>query len=356
MKLLVTGGAGYVGSTLVPLALGQGHQVRVLDTLEFGSSGLESCLHHPRLELMRGDVRDAAHVRAALAGVDAVVHLAALVGYPACRRDVRTAVTTNVEGTRLLLELRHPDQAFLFASTGSVYGSVPEGLCTELTDNAPLTLYGESKSIGEKLVGEAGNAAIFRYATAFGVSPMMRLDLLPNHFSYQALRSRKIVMYESGARRSFIHVADIARSFIFALERWESFRDETFNVGDERLNATKKEIALQIRQSFDFELTMRDDERDPDRRDYEVSYRKIRELGFTAEVGLASGIKEIVAALRGVANLRGMETDRVRLKPGGVGNPAERPAHQETGDGRVELGNTGGTDIESPDDRLPSPL
>src|SRR3954452_609181 len=183
MRILVTGGAGYVGSTLVPLLLEQGHRVRVLDALRFGGHGLLPCCQNRFFELIKGDVCDDAAVTKALDGVEAVIHLAAIVGYPACKKEPHVALATNVEGTRTLLRCRKPDQRVLYASTGSIYGSVPDYICNESTPRPPIPLYGETKAEPEQSTLDAGNGIASRFATASGVSNRRRLDLMPNDFT-----------------------------------------------------------------------------------------------------------------------------------------------------------------------------
>ncbi len=301
MRVLVTGGAGYVGSSLVALLLGDGHHVRVMDHMRAGGEGLLSCCASPRFQIVRRDVSDEEALASALEDVEAVVHLAAVVGHQACQREPAYAWTTNVDSTRQLLELRGPDQRVLFASTGSVYGKVRDAVCTERTEVNPLTLYARSKAAAEQLVLAAGNGVVFRYATGFGVSQRMRLDLLVNDFVYQAVQRGSLIVYQGDSRRTLVHVRDMARSIAFALQRWSSLVDDVYNIGNEGLNLSKAEIADTIRKRVNCYLHFAEFAADPDQRDYFVSYEKIRGKGFTAEVDLETGVSELISAVRLVA-------------------------------------------------------
>lgn len=298
MRILVTGGAGYVGSTLVPALLDLGHRVRVLDSLKFGGHGLLPCCQNRFFELQKGDACDPKAVEAALDGVDAVIHLAAIVGYPACKKEPQLAQSVNVDSTKLLLDKRNKDQKFLFASTGSIYGSIPDYVCNENTPRAPITLYGETKAKAEQLVLDAGNGIAYRFATAFGVSNRMRLDLMPNDFTYQAVQNRNLIVYEGGYKRTFVHVRDMARSFIFALERWDEVKDDVYNVGHESMNFTKEDVARKIMEHVDYYLHFAEVGSDADQRNYEVSYEKIRAKGFETTIDLDRGIGELVQAAK----------------------------------------------------------
>ena len=298
MRILVTGGAGYVGSTLVPMLLEQGHKVRVYDALKFGGQGLLPCCQNRFFELVKGDVCDAQAMTKALDGVDAIVHLAAIVGYPACKKEPQVAQSTNVDGTRTLLSCRKPDQKVIYASTGSIYGSVPDYVCNENTPTAPITLYGETKAQAEEMILNAGNSVAYRYATAFGVSNRMRLDLMPNDFTYQAVKNRSLIVYEGGFKRTFVHVRDMARSIMFALDRWDTVKDDVYNVGHESMNFTKEDVARQVLKHTDYYLHFAEVGTDADQRNYEVSYQKIREKGFETTVDLDRGIAELVRAAK----------------------------------------------------------
>lgn len=296
MRILVTGGAGYVGSAMIPMLLEKGHKVRVLDNLKFGGQGLLPCTSSRDFELTKGDVCDENALGKALEGMDAVIHLAAIVGYPACKKEPQVAQATNVDGTMNLLKLRRRDQKVLFASTGSIYGSIPDYVCNEDTPRAPITLYGETKAKAEEAILDAGNSVAYRFATAFGVSNRMRLDLMPNDFTYQAVKNRNLIVYEGGFKRTFVHVRDMARSFMFALENWDRVKDDVYNVGHESMNFTKEDVARKIMKFVDFYLHFAEVGKDDDQRNYEVSYEKIRRKGFETTIDLDTGIAELVRA------------------------------------------------------------
>lgn len=296
MKILVTGGAGYVGGTLVPLLLREGHEVLVLDNLMYGGAAILPLFGLPGFDFVRGDVCDPATLKRALRGADAVVHLSAIVGYPACKRDPELAVKVNLEATRLLNALREPEQKVLFASTGSNYGAVVGELCTEETPLRPLSLYGETKTKAEQELLKSGNVMVFRFATAFGVSPRMRLDLLINDFVYSAVRNRNLLIYEASFKRTFIHVRDMARAFLFALENFDLMRDEAYNVGTELNNFSKRELAHLVKRHTDYYLHFADVGSDEDQRNYEVSYRKLEATGFRCLTSVEDGVRELIAA------------------------------------------------------------
>jgi nucleoside-diphosphate-sugar epimerase len=297
MRLLVTGGAGYVGSVLVPHLLALGHQVRVLDNLMYGGRGLLACFADRNFEFVKGSILDEGTLKRALDGVDAVVHLAGIVGYPACKRDPRLAHEVNLEGTRLVAALRHQDQHILFASTGSNYGAVVGSVCTENTPLNPLSEYGVTKTAAERHLLDAGNMVCYRFATAFGVSPRMRFDLLVNDFVYQAKVNKDLILYERAFKRTFIHVRDMARAFAFALDHYPAMRDDVYNVGSEEMNFNKEEVALIIKRKIDYYLHFAEIGTDEDQRNYEVSYAKIRSKGFKTEIDMETGIDELIRAV-----------------------------------------------------------
>ncbi|RMG42642.1 MAG: NAD-dependent epimerase/dehydratase family protein [Candidatus Dadabacteria bacterium] len=291
MKILVTGGAGYLGSLLVPMLLGRGYKVTVLDNFTWGVKPVLHFATHPELKIIGGDVRSRDVVNQAVTGQDMVIHLAAIVGYPACAADRDKAISTNVEGTRNIVEAAR-GKKLIFASTGSTYGKV-EGICTEESPIDPLTLYGSTKWEAEKMITDAGGVAL-RFATVFGVSPRLRLDLLVNDFVYQAVHARQIILYEGHFRRTFLHCRDAARSYLTAIDYYDKMAGEAFNVGDNSMNFTKRQVAEKVREQIDFYLHEAAVGEDQDKRDYAVSYDKIGQFGYKAEVSLEEGIAELL--------------------------------------------------------------
>jgi nucleoside-diphosphate-sugar epimerase len=305
MRILVTGGAGYVGSTLVPMLLSGGHDVRVVDLLRYGGYGLLPHCRHSGLEICRIDICNEAGIAKALSDVDLIIHLAAVVGSPACDLEPSLATATNIDGTRQILALRRRDQGFLLASTCSVYGHAEQDYCDESTRVSPATLYAESKLKGEEMALRAGNSVVYRFPTAFGLSGRMRLDLLPNSLTYQAVVNGEFSLYEPSARRNFIHVTDMARSIVLAIEYWNRMRDEIYNVGHETLNQTKGDLANKIRGLTNCIIHRADTGTDLDQRDYFLSFRRIRQSGFQPAMSMEDGIIELirVSPLLGISPL-----------------------------------------------------
>lgn len=293
LKILVTGGSGYVGSVLVPELLRAGYSVRVFDNLLFNQTSLLPLFGNTHFEFIKGDVRDVAALKEAVQGVDMIIHLAAIVGAPVCNREPLLAEQVNVQGTINLDSVRSASQPIIFASTGSNYGSV-DGICTEETILNPLSVYGVTKTKAENHLKKSGNMIGYRFATAFGISPRLRLDLMPNDFVFQALRVGNLIVYEPQVRRTFIHVSDMARAFLHAIKNYEAMKDNIYNVGNEKLNVTKEDVALLIKKKINFYLHFADIASDSDKRDYEVSYEKIRKTGFETTVTLEEGIDEMV--------------------------------------------------------------
>ena len=245
-------------------------------------------------EFIKGDIRDKKTVEKALEGVDLIIHLAAIVGAPACRKNIDIARAINFQGTVNVDAARNDTQKLIYASTGSVYGRI-KNVCTEVSPTNPLSTYGKSKLEGEKQLLKSGNAIVYRFATGFGLAPRLRFDLLPNDFVLNALQNKHLVLYDKDFKRTFIHVRDMVRSYIFGIENFTILNNEVYNIGSEKMNFTKEEIALAIHKKLKFEIYFADKGiPDPDQRDYEVSYEKIREKGFETEISLDRGINELI--------------------------------------------------------------
>jgi nucleoside-diphosphate-sugar epimerase len=305
-RILVTGGAGYVGSIVVDELLGRGYKVRALDSLLHGSvPSLLLAWGHPEFEFVHTDVREEESCRAALEGVDAVVHLAAIVGDPACSRDPELARAVNLEATkRLLDDARTAGVArFLFASTCSNYGRLEgDAVATEDFALAPISLYAETKVGSEEAVLGGADAdfisCCLRLATVYGSSPRMRFDLTVNEFTREVALDRDLLVYGEQFWRPYVHVRDAAQAILLTLEAPpEAVSGEVFNVGDTDENYRKVDLVALLKQRFP-EARVEFVKRDEDPRDYRVGFEKVKErLGFDARWSVPAGIDEIVALL-----------------------------------------------------------
>ena len=293
MKVLVTGGAGYIGTSLIPQLLEAGHHVRVFDALLFGGDQLLPFFQNRRFEFMKGDIRNTEEVKGAVRGQDAIVHLAAIVGYPACRKDPVLAAEVNVGGTRTLASALSRQQLVIVGSTGSNYGAV-EYICTEDTPLNPLSLYGQTKTIAENHLLENCSTIAFRFATAFGLSPRLRLDLLVNDFSFKAVTQQYLVVYEADFMRTFIHVRDIGRALMLALDNADRMRGEVYNVGSEHMNLSKRDVCDLIQKKVSCYVHYAEFGEDADKRNYVVSYEKIKKLGYDTAISVEEGVSELV--------------------------------------------------------------
>jgi nucleoside-diphosphate-sugar epimerase len=303
MKILITGGAGYIGSILTPALLAKGYEVTVLDNFMFDQNSLMDCCPFSGFQVVRGDCRDEAVMKRVLPKADVVIPLAAFVGAPMCQQDSVGAQSTNLDAIRLLLSLRSPEQRIVFPTSNSGYGiGQSSKFCTEETQLRPLTLYGRTKVEAEKAILDAGNAITYRLATVFGLSPRMRLDLLVNDFVYRAVHDRAVVLFQAHFKRNYIHVRDVARAFLHALENFETMKDKPYNVGLDEANLSKLELCIEIKKQLpNFVYLEAPIGEDPDKRDYIVSNERIANTGFKPEWLLGKGITELI---KGYAILR----------------------------------------------------
>ena len=296
MQILITGGAGYIGSVLVPSLLSEGHQVTVVDNFMYGQASLLDCCHHPGLTVVRGDARDERLIRELITRADALLPLACLTGAPLCDRDPLEAKSVNLDAVLMLLARRSPHQRVIFPTTNSGYGIGQNGMeCTEDTPLRPISIYGRLKVDAERAVLEAGNSITLRLATAFGISPRMRLDLLVNDFVYRAVTDGFLVLFQGHFKRNFIHVRDIARAFLHGLKNFDSMKGEPYNVGLSDANLSKLELCQEIKRNVpQFYFTEAQIGQDPDQRNYIVSNEKIERTGFKPTVSLTQGIQELI--------------------------------------------------------------
>jgi len=296
VKILVTGAAGYIGSVLVPALLKRGYEVIAIDNFMYNQSSLLDCCYDQKLTIIRGDVRDKSLVSQYLKKADAIFPLACLTGAPLCARDPVGAKSVNLDAVKMILELRRKDQAVIFPTTNSGYGIGQEGVyCTEKTPLKPITLYGSLKVEAEKLILESGNGITLRLATAFGISPRMRLDLLVNDFTYRAVTDRFVVLFEAHFKRNYIHVRDVAKAFIHCLENFDTMKNEPYNVGLSEANLSKWELCEEIKKQVpDFYFVEAKVGEDPDKRNYIVSNDKIEATGFKPDVSLQAGIADLI--------------------------------------------------------------
>ncbi len=295
-RVLVTGGAGYIGSVLVPRLLAQGHEVVVLDNFLFGQTPLLDVVHDPKLSIVRGDARDERTLGDALRGVDFVFPLACLTGAPLCAQDPVGAQTVIVDAIASLLKLRSSSQGIVYPTTNSGYGvGEKDAFCTEDSPLRPVSLYGKLKVEAENRLLQAGRAITLRLATAFGISPRMRLDLLVNDFTYRAVNDRFLVLFEAHFRRNFVHVRDISSGFLHAMEHFDAMQGRPFNLGLDEANMSKAGLCEAIkRHAPSFVWYEAKVGEDPDKRDYVVSSDRLHRTGWKPQVSLDDGIRELV--------------------------------------------------------------
>jgi nucleoside-diphosphate-sugar epimerase len=301
--ILITGGAGYIGSVLVPVLLAEGYEVTVLDNFRYGQASLLDCCINERFSIIRGDCRHEDTMRKTLMNADIILPFAAMVGAPACENDRNAATSTNLEAIKLLLSLRSRSQKIFFPCTNSGYGiGEKDKFCTEETPLRPVSLYGRTKVEAERLILEAGDAISLRLATVFGVSPRMRVDLLVNDFVYRAVVDRYVIVFQGHFKRNYIHIRDVARAFIHAIKNFDRMKNEPYNVGLSEANLSKLELCAKIKEQVpDFVYMEAPIGEDPDKRDYIVSNEKIEKTGFKPVYSLEMGIKELI---KGYAILR----------------------------------------------------
>jgi nucleoside-diphosphate-sugar epimerase len=299
-NILVTGGAGYIGSTLVPDLLSKNHKVTVVENFMYKQTSLASSIKNKNFSLIFGDVRDEGLMKGLISKADVIIPLAAIVGAPACDKDPVLAQTINKDSILWLLQKLSPAQQIIMPTTNSAYGSGDQNnFCDEKSPLNPLSLYARDKVVVEESLMQFENATSFRLATVFGISPRMRLDLLVNNFVYRAITDGFVIVFEGHFKRNYIHIDDVVQAFNLALDHNERFRGEIFNVGLSEANISKLELCKEIQKivpSFTFlEAALG---KDPDQRNYIVSNEKIESQGFSPKVNLRDGLSELVKGLK----------------------------------------------------------
>lgn len=295
-NILITGGAGYIGSVLVPELLKKGHTVQVVDSFLYKQNSLIECCGNKNFSIVNADARNEEVIKKCIADKDFIFPLAALVGFPICDKDTVAATTTNLEAVKLILKLCSPEQKIIFPCTNSGYGlGLGQEYCTEESPINPISLYGKTKMAAEKAVLEAGNSLTFRFATLFGASPRMRTDLLVNDFVYRAVFDRSLIVFEGKFMRNYLHVKDAAGAFIFGMEHFEEMKGRQYNCGLSNANLSKLELCEKIKEHIpQFMYLEAPVGTDPDKRNYLVSNERLESMGWKPQYSLDDGIEELI--------------------------------------------------------------
>jgi len=305
-NILVTGGAGYLGSIMVPDLLQLGHKITVLDSFMYKQASLNHVCHHPNFSVVKGDIRIESVMAPLIKKTDIVIPLAALVGAPMCSQDPVGATTVNHDAIILMLKLLSKQQMVLMPTTNSAYGTGDKNnFCTEESALNPISIYAKEKVAIEKELMQRENAISFRLATVFGMSPRMRIDLLVNDFTYRAVYDRFVVLFESSFKRNYVHVRDVSRVFQHAIENFDKMKDQIYNVGLSEANVSKRELCKHIQKQVpDFVFLDAPVGKDPDQRNYIVSNAKIEATGFKPMYSLDAGISDLVKGYTMIKNTR----------------------------------------------------
>jgi len=303
-SILVTGGAGYIGSVLVPALLSAGYRVTVLDNFMYRQNSLAPVCADPNFDVVDGDARSAEALRPLVAKADYVFPLAALVGAPLCNKDPIAATTTNRDAVRTLCGMLSADQRIVMPITNSGYGiGAKDKYCTEDSPLRPISLYGRDKVAAENIILERDNSVSLRLATVFGMSPRMRIDLLVNDFVYRAVTDKFVVLFEAHFKRNYIHIRDVARAFLHAMDRFDEMKGRPFNVGLSDANLSKAELCELIKGQIPafqyFEAKIGED---PDKRNYIVSNARIEATGYRAQYTVEDGIRELIKGYKMIRN------------------------------------------------------
>lgn len=295
-RILITGGAGYIGSVLTPLLLDEGYSVTVLDKLSYERNSLVGCCKYNEFDFVEGDINNYKIINNIIDKFDIVIPLAAIVGAPASEKNTLLSRKTNLESIKDLIKLMSPSQKMIYPTTNSGYGiGKKDQYCTEETPLNPISEYGRNKVEAEKIILNRKNSISFRLATVFGVSPRMRTDLLVNDFTLKAVKDGYIVLFQENFKRNYIHINDVANVFLYSIKNFEKMKDNAYNVGLEDTNISKLELAQRIKKFLpNFSIHSAEIGEDPDKRDYIVSNKKILSTGWKTQWSLDDGIQQLI--------------------------------------------------------------
>jgi len=295
MNILITGGAGYIGSELLSFLLDE-HKVTVYDSLMYEPTSLLRYTTNPNFSFVKGDVRNKEKLKEYMDKADIIIPLAALVGFPLCRDNPREAHEVNHLTNRWIAKNKSTDQRIIYPCTNSGYGIGGDAVCTEESPLRPISLYGKTKVAAENEYKNVDNHITFRLATVFGPSSRMRTDLLVNNFVLKSMREKILVLYECEFMRNYVHLFDICRAFKFAIDNWDSCKNETYNIGNDMLNMNKLQLAQTIQKQLPLEIIRAEFTQDLDKRDYVVSSQKFYNKGFECDYDLHAGIEQLITA------------------------------------------------------------
>ena len=295
-KILITGGAGYIGSKLATKLLDLNFIVTVVDVLKFSSKSLNHLFNNENFSLIKGDVRNKKLMKNLIKKNEFIIPLAALVGAPLCEKNKKEAISVNFESIKYLMKIINKKNKIIYLTTNSGYGVGEKNkYCDEESPLKPISLYGRTKVEAEKNIMKTENTIAFRLATVFGYSYRMRTDLLVNNFVFKAMRDKKLTIYEPNFRRNFIHIDDVVNGILYSIKNFNRLRSNVYNLGLSSANITKHMLAQRIKKKLKFvKIKIIKNKRDPDQRDYYVSNRKIEKKGYKATISIEKGIDELI--------------------------------------------------------------